>query len=138
MTLAAETSSCRAVARACWTACRWRWGRAKWWACWAPTAPASRRCWARWPRELRAGGGALRLDGEDLSGGARAAGAPARVLPQKPGLGFDLGVAEVVAMGAYPFPELPPAAVEALVDRTLALADATHLRARRYPRTVGR
>ena len=61
----------------------------------------------------------------------------ARVLPQKPGLGFDLGVAEVVAMGAYPFPELPPAAVEALVDRTLALADATHLRARRYPELSG-
>ena len=59
------------------------------------------------------------------------------VLPQKPGLGFDLGVAEVVAMGAYPFPELPPAAVEALVDRTLALADATHLRARRYPELSG-
>ena len=36
-----------------------------------------------------------------------------------------------------PFPELPPAAVEALVDRTLALADATHLRARRYPELSG-
>ena len=30
------------------------------------------------------------------------------VLPQKPGLGFDLGVAEVVAMGAYPFPSCRP------------------------------
>lgn len=88
--------------------------------------------------ELRAGEGALRLDGEDLSGMAPARLARRRaVLPQKPGLGFDLGVAEVVAMGAYPFPELPPAAVEALVDRTLALADATHLRARRYPELSG-
>ena len=60
-----------------------------------------------------------------------------RAVRRRNRLGFDLGVAEVVAMGAYPFPELPPAAVEALVDRTLALADATHLRARRYPELSG-
>lgn len=59
--------------------------------------------------ELRAGEGALRLDGEDLSGMAPARLARRRaVLPQKPGLGFDLGVAEVVAMGAYPFPSCRP------------------------------
>ena len=103
--------------------CRWRSGRAKWWACWAPTAPASRRCWARWPPSC-APARRVAPGREDLSGMAPARLARRRaVLPQKPGLGFDLGVAEVVAMGAYPFPELPPA--EALVDRTLALADAT-------------
>ena len=77
------------------------------------------------------------LLGANGAGKSTLLGALAAVLPQKPGLGFDLGVAEVVAMGAYPFPELPPAAVEALVDRTLALADATHLRARRYPELSG-
>jgi len=54
------------------------------------------------------------------------------VLPQSPGLGFDLAVTEVVGMGAYPFPELGAQALQALVARGLALADAGHLAHRAY------
>jgi iron complex transport system ATP-binding protein len=54
------------------------------------------------------------------------------VLPQSSTLSFDLGVTDVVAMGAYPFPEATPSAVAATVDRALFLADAAHLRSRRY------
>ncbi|MBO1013085.1 heme ABC transporter ATP-binding protein [Achromobacter sp. SD115] len=59
------------------------------------------------------------------------------VLPQKPGLTFDLSVREVVAMGAYPFPELPPQAVDELVTQALGQADAAHLAGRRYPELSG-
>ncbi|CAB5517595.1 Hemin import ATP-binding protein HmuV [Achromobacter anxifer] len=59
------------------------------------------------------------------------------VLPQKPGLTFDLSVGEVVAMGAYPFPELPPRAVDALAAQALEQADAAHLAGRRYPELSG-
>ncbi|WP_156970777.1 heme ABC transporter ATP-binding protein [Andreprevotia chitinilytica] len=54
------------------------------------------------------------------------------VLPQSPSLSFDLGVREIVAAGAYPFPELSPRELETLLARTLALADATAFTARRY------
>ncbi|MEC5398550.1 heme ABC transporter ATP-binding protein [Uliginosibacterium sp. H1] len=54
------------------------------------------------------------------------------VLPQSPSLSFDLSVGEVVAMGAYPFGELPAADRDALVTRALALADVAGLAARRY------
>ncbi|MGS1009640.1 heme ABC transporter ATP-binding protein [Achromobacter anxifer] len=59
------------------------------------------------------------------------------VLPQKPGLTFDLSVREVVAMGGYPFPELPPSVVDALVTQALGEADAAHLAGRRYPELSG-
>ncbi|GJG94442.1 heme ABC transporter ATP-binding protein [Cupriavidus pauculus] len=54
------------------------------------------------------------------------------VLPQTPGLGFDLAVTEVVAMGAYPFPELGTQALASLVTRGLEIADVAHLAARSY------
>lgn len=54
------------------------------------------------------------------------------ILPQRSGLAFDLQVAEVVAMGAYPFPELGVAQVQTLVDQALARADMHHLASRRY------
>ena len=69
--------------------------------------------------------------------GARAAGAPARRAAAETGAGLRPGRGRGGGDGRLPFPELPPAAVEALVDRTLALADATHLRARRYPELSG-
>lgn len=59
------------------------------------------------------------------------------VLPQKPGLTFDLDVREVVAMGAYPFLELPPGQVDAWVTQALELADVAHLDGRRYPELSG-
>ncbi|WP_237173539.1 heme ABC transporter ATP-binding protein [Paracandidimonas lactea] len=54
------------------------------------------------------------------------------MLPQRSALAFDLLVAEVVAMGAYPFPELMPDAVRALIAQALDRADAAHLAGRRY------
>jgi len=88
--------------------------------------------------ELSADAGQLSLDGAALAGMALARQARRRaVLPQKPGLTFDLDVREVVAIGAYPFPELAPAQVEALVSQALDLADAAHLGGRRYPELSG-
>lgn len=54
------------------------------------------------------------------------------VLPQKPGLGFDLDVDEVVAMGAYPFKGLSSQTVQALSRAALVQIDIVHLAARRY------
>lgn len=88
--------------------------------------------------ELPPDGGRVRLDGTSLARLPQRLQARRRaVLPQKPGLSFDLDVRDVVAMGAYPFPELPPAAVDALVEQALRRADAGHLRARRYPELSG-
>jgi iron complex transport system ATP-binding protein len=88
--------------------------------------------------ELRLGGsrsgeGAVTLNGRLLA--SFSAGALARsrmVLPQKPGLAFDLDVRDVVGMGAYPFPELAPRDVDMLADHALDVADISHLAARRY------
>jgi len=54
------------------------------------------------------------------------------MLPQRSGLAFDLEVFEVVAMGAYPFPELTTAQVGALVELALDKADVAYLANRRY------
>nr|WP_314365755.1 heme ABC transporter ATP-binding protein [uncultured Achromobacter sp.] len=88
--------------------------------------------------ELSADAGQITLDGAPLAGMALGSQARRRaVLPQKPGLTFDLGVREVVAMGAYPFAELAPAEVDALVAHALGLADVAHLAGRRYPELSG-
>lgn len=88
--------------------------------------------------ELSADAGQITLDGAPLAGMALGSQARRRaVLPQKPGLTFDLGVREVVAMGAYPFAELAPAQVDALVAHALGLADVAHLAGRRYPELSG-
>lgn len=88
--------------------------------------------------ELSPESGQVRMDDTPLA--SMAFGQQARqraVLPQKPGLTFDLDVGEVVAMGAYPFPELSPAQVDTLVHEALGLADAGHLAGRRYPELSG-
>lgn len=88
--------------------------------------------------ELSPDAGHVHMQGEPLAGIAYGQQARQRaVLPQKPGLTFDLAVNEVVAMGAYPFPELSPADVDTLVHDALALADAAHLAGRRYPELSG-
>lgn len=88
--------------------------------------------------ELRAGEGEVVFDGQDLRTMRQAALARRRaVLPQSSSLAFDLDVSTVVGMGAYPFPELSPAGLDALVARALALADAGGLRARRYAALSG-
>lgn len=83
--------------------------------------------------ELPVAAGQVTLRGEPLRRLSHGQQARERaVLPQKPSLGFDLGVDEVVAMGAYPFPELTEAQIDALSVRVLELADVTHLAGRRY------
>ncbi|AZG14858.1 heme ABC transporter ATP-binding protein [Cupriavidus pauculus] len=59
------------------------------------------------------------------------------VLPQSPGLHFDLDVTEVVAMGGYPFPELDRPGLDGLMARALALADVSHLARRDYQSLSG-
>ena len=83
--------------------------------------------------ELPAAAGRLSLSGRPLADEPPAVLARRRaVLSQSASLAFDLPVTAVVDMGAYPFPELDPQHVRALVSRALEMADATALRSRRY------
>lgn len=78
-------------------------------------------------------GAEVSLNGVSISAMSLARQARSRsVLPQTPGLGFDLDVEEVVAMGAYPFRDLSTQAVQGLSRQALEKADATHLASRRY------
>lgn len=45
------------------------------------------------------------------------------VLSQQTSMTFDLPVTEVIAMGAYPFPEASPATVQSWIDEAIALTD---------------
>ncbi|WP_376842284.1 heme ABC transporter ATP-binding protein [Bordetella pertussis] len=88
--------------------------------------------------ELAPRSGQVFLGDADLATlSARQLTRPRAVLPQKPSLSFDLGVSDVVGMGAYPFPELDPAAVRQLVRDALEQAGVTHLAQRRYPQLSG-
>ncbi|WP_144629974.1 heme ABC transporter ATP-binding protein [Bordetella genomosp. 13] len=88
--------------------------------------------------ELRPGGGRVLMDGADVAAvPARKQARRRAVLPQKPSLTFDLGVRDVVSMGAYPFPELAPDVVDGLIDAALDQAGVAHLAARRYPELSG-
>jgi len=83
--------------------------------------------------ELKVQAGAVHCNGEALPGLSPTAQARRRaVFPQQPGLSFDLGVDDVVAMGAYPFPELSPAQVRRASEAALALAGVAQLAGRRY------
>ncbi|AZY50463.1 heme ABC transporter ATP-binding protein [Bordetella avium] len=77
--------------------------------------------------------GHIEINGKPLRSLASAKQARLRaVLPQKPSLSFDLGVREVVGMGAYPYAELSPADVDALCEKALRQAGVSHLAGRRY------
>lgn len=83
--------------------------------------------------ELKPDSGSVLLNGRPLAQLSAAQQARQRaVLPQKPSLSFDLGVREVVAMGAYPFPELSPAQLDQLCAQALQQAGVSHLAQRRY------
>lgn len=76
---------------------------------------------------------AVFLNGRNLADLSSAQQARSRaVLPQKPGLAFDLQVSEVVAMGAYPFPALPVSEMDDLVAQSLGQAGIAPLAKRRY------
>ena len=83
--------------------------------------------------ELPAAGGMVDIDGVPMLQLTPPTLARLRtVLPQSSTLSFDLAVTDVVAMGAYPFPEATFTEVDLTVEQALALADAAHLRGRRY------
>ncbi|MNK94223.1 Hemin import ATP-binding protein HmuV [compost metagenome] len=80
----------------------------------------------------------LLLNGREMAAWSVASLARCRaVLPQSPGLGFDLPARDVVAMGAYPFPELAPRALATLIDRALEIADVRALAPRAYQSLSG-
>lgn len=54
------------------------------------------------------------------------------VLPQNPGLAFDLAVEEVICMGRYPFPELSDAALQGVLEAAIVTAGVAPLQGRRY------
>jgi iron complex transport system ATP-binding protein len=88
--------------------------------------------------ELAITAGAVALDNVELKQLSPQALARRRaVLPQAPTLSFDLAVTEVVAMGAYPFPEATPGEVRRVISKVLDLADAVHLQDRRYLQLSG-
>ena len=88
--------------------------------------------------EIQPDQGTICLQGREIRSIPAAALARQRaVLPQSPNLAFDLGVEEVIAMGAYPFATLSPRALKDLQQRVLQLADITHLAKRRYPHLSG-
>jgi iron complex transport system ATP-binding protein len=83
--------------------------------------------------ELVADSGEITIDADPAHSMTPSAQARRRaVLPQNPSLAFDLTVEEVVAMGAYPFPELSPSVVQSAVRAALIHADAAALFLRRY------
>lgn len=88
--------------------------------------------------EIKADQGDICLKGENIADMPAAQLARQRaVLPQNPNLTFDLGVEEVIAMGAYPFAELSPHTVHNLSLKVLQLADISHLARRRYTQLSG-
>lgn len=88
--------------------------------------------------EIHANAGQVLWNGSPLNTMNTAALARKRVvLPQNPGLHFNLQVDAVITMGAYPFPELSPTAVAQLVQQAAQRADVTHLLGRSYPSLSG-
>lgn len=73
------------------------------------------------------------LNGRELPGlGASDLARVRAVLPQKPGLRFDLCVDEVVTMGLYPFPELTCEQCNEALERAVHQAGIGPLWGRRY------
>lgn len=82
--------------------------------------------------------GQVLLDGHDLSACPATELARRRaVLPQHLAFDFDLAVAEIVAMGAYPWPELTPEQLATLISDCLSMTDALPLQQRRFPSLSG-
>ena len=82
--------------------------------------------------------GNIRFDSSDVTQLSVAQQARVRaVLLQNSELNFPFKAVEVVAMGAYPFQEASPHQVDEWIDQALLLADAHHLRTRRYEELSG-
>ncbi|WP_028450272.1 heme ABC transporter ATP-binding protein [Chitinibacter tainanensis] len=88
--------------------------------------------------ELAPSAGRALLDGQPLAQWPAAELAARRVvLPQQAQLTFQLSAHEVIAMGGYPFPQLSPAEMRALLLQAAALADVSELLLRPYPQLSG-
>lgn len=84
------------------------------------------------------GSNKIMLNAQSLAGMSGMQQARARsVVPQKSELAFDLDVREVVAMGAYPYPELDKTDVQDLCVQAMTHADITDLAQRMYPELSG-
>lgn len=82
--------------------------------------------------------GQVTLDGVELSVlGHRGQARRRAVLPQQSSLSFDMPVDQVVAMGAYPFPEVDPDTVNAQIRRALACVECEIFLDRRYGELSG-
>ncbi len=83
--------------------------------------------------EIHLDGGQVTISGQALAGLSVSQQSRLRaVLPQKPSLSFDMTVAEVVRMGAYPFTEVSPDAVDAWTAQSLSWTDLKNFGSRRY------
>lgn len=83
-------------------------------------------------------GGQVFLNGQRLSQLKASALARQRaVLTQYPSLNFDLQVRDVLEMGAYPFPELSPVALSAVVQKAVQMASVESLIDRAYQELSG-
>ncbi len=88
--------------------------------------------------EIPSDRGSVLIDTQLLTSMSALAQAQRRaVLPQKPGLTFDLVVDDVVSMGAYPFVAAKHAVVQGWVTGAMADADVGYLSGRRYPELSG-
>ena len=88
--------------------------------------------------ELAPGGGQLQIGWQAVARMKPGELARCRaVLPQSASLAFDLEVHAIVGMGSYPFPELSPSDLRALVDEALGIADASGFAGRRYATLSG-
>lgn len=82
--------------------------------------------------------GQVTLDGTELADvGHHGLARRRAVLPQHSSLSFDMPVDQVVAMGAYPFPEVEPVVVESEIRRALACVECEGFLGRRYGELSG-
>ena len=83
--------------------------------------------------ELRTSAGTIEFDGRNLTALSAAQQSRIRaVLPQKPGLGFEMSVTQVTAMGAYPFSQASPTQLQGWVMQSLELVDLSEQQHRSY------
>ncbi|QNM95848.1 ATP-binding cassette domain-containing protein [Chitinimonas koreensis] len=88
--------------------------------------------------ELRPQAGRCSFDGLDLLAADAATLARRRaLLPQSSTLEFDFSVREVARLGGTPFPDIPAAELDGLIDSVLRLTDAAALAERRYTSLSG-
>ncbi|WP_269533057.1 ATP-binding cassette domain-containing protein [Chitinimonas sp. BJYL2] len=83
--------------------------------------------------ELAPDQGACHFGGEPIAGlNANRLARYRAALAQESSLDFDFSVRELARLGGTPFPEIPAAVLESLIDSVLQLVDVTALAPRRY------